>query len=183
MPLDKLFSSVKAYLAENYIDPDICQKYARRIVEPNTKILVQELDSDKTYSGQAEGTRPRAAEKSRLEHIVGHLDETFSQALLRKIDDRGLKDSDVYHRANIDRRLFSKIRSDSGYRPGKSTAVSLALALRLNLDETKDLLLRAGFALSNSSKSDVIIQYFIENKNFNIYEINEVLLHFGEKEL
>jgi len=170
-------------LTENYIAPDTCPKYARRIVEPKTKTLVQELDSDKTYSGQAEGTRPRVAEKSSLEHIVGHLEETFSQALLRKIDDRGLKDSDVYHRANIDRRLFSKIRSDFGYRPGKSTAISLALALRLNLDETKDLLLRAGFALSNSSKSDVIIQYFIENKNFNIYEINEVLLHFGEKEL
>lgn len=115
-----------------------------------------------------------------LEDLVAQTTETFQQALFRMIDERGLKDSEVYKRANMDKKLFSKIRSNADYQPKKITAISLALALRLNLDETRDFIGRAGFALTHTSKFDIIIEYFIENKNYDLFEINQVLFAFGE---
>ena len=115
-----------------------------------------------------------------LDGIVGETGETFQQMLFRLIDRKGLKDPDVYKRANIDRKLFSKIRSNPNYKPKKNTVLAFAVALELNLDETVDLLRSAGYAFMPSSKSDLIVRYCIVHKIYNIFDINTYLFDYEE---
>ncbi len=111
----------------------------------------------------------------RIDDLMNQIEETFSQRLLRMIDERELTDSEVYTKACVDRRHFSKIRKDVNYSPNKKTVLAFSIALELSLDETKDLLGSAGFALSRSSKMDIIVAYFIQNQIYDMFEINDVL--------
>ena len=123
---------------------------------------------------------PKAPAKRSLDDVMKNLSETWSESLLRMITEKGYEDTEVYKRANVDRKLFSKIRSNKDYKPKKTTAVAFALALRLNLDETKDFIARAGYAFSPSSRFDLIIEYFIENEVYDFMTINLALFEHEE---
>lgn len=116
----------------------------------------------------------------RLEDLMKQMGETFSQMLLRLIDERNLTDAQVYHKANIDRRHFSKIRNNIDYAPNKKTVMAFAVALELSLDEAEDLLRAAGFSFANNSKFDIIIRFFLESGQYNVFEINEMLFAYGQ---
>ncbi len=131
-------------------------------------------------SGLLARLKRKLAPASSIDDLLARRDATFSEALLHEIDSRHLSDPEVYKRANVDRKLFSKIRGNAQYQPKKSTAVALALALCMNLDDTLDLIGRAGYTLTTSSKADIIVMYFIEHECWDLDLINQVLFKFGE---
>ena len=153
------------YLSEAYMD--LCD-LSEAVVENRESIKAQPAFPTESES---------------LDERTIHLDKTFQEYLFMLIDRKGLSDPEVYKKANIDRKHFSKIRSNVDYQPSKKTALALAIALELSLDETRDLLLRAGLALSPSIMFDRIIEYCIKEKKYNIYEINLSLFAYDQPTL
>lgn len=171
-----LLADIDAYISAHYIQHEVILTEAN-VAESATPSCGALPMMPKSASAPA--LMPCAA-PSDLERELDSLDESFQEALLRLIDERGMKDSACYKRAGIDRKHFSKIRSNRLYKPKKSTAIAFAIALELTLDEAKDLLLKAGYALSRSAKADVIVEYFILNGRYDLRELNEVLYEYDQ---
>lgn len=190
---DSVDESDDDYLDDDYLD-DVDEYLGQppQEGEPEKAVRLEAPRQPSAYisSSSAAGVPTRTAqitdflkkdrERPELDKVLAKKEESFSEMLLRMIDEKGLKDSDVYKRANIDRRLFSKIRGDEDYVPSKKTAISFCLALQLDIDEAKKLLATAGYALSASSRFDLIIMYLIETKEYNIHFANIVLDDYGE---
>ena len=144
-------------------------------------ILSGRLGRDGTVMQQRPYVVPQKPKpKKSLEEILDDTGETFQQKLFHLIDESGMDDVTVYKKANISKQHFSKIKSNEDYTPKKKTAVAFAIALQLDKKETEDLLMRAGYALSPSSKFDLIISYFIDNRDYNLYKINCALFDYGQ---
>lgn len=169
----ELLGAVESYIDEHYVDAHPVSR--RKLLE----VEYQAMDSAMMAPPPVQAA-PMAAAPQALDDLMERLDEPFNTTLLRLIDAKGMTDTEVYKRANIGRKLFSKIRTGKGYTPSKRTILALAIALKLTLPETDDLLERAGYALSHSQKFDVIVEFFIVSGKYDIFEINQVLFQYDQ---
>ena len=178
----KLFADIAEYIDDHYVNEptDSRRERLRRLNRLESK--ASRVCEDATQDFMAAPCAPMSMSivGGSLDDMLDELDAGFSETLLKLIDRTGKKDSEIYKKANVDRKLFSKIRNNPDYSPSKTTAIAFAIALELDLEETKDFIARAGFALSRSSKFDVIIEYFIKQKNYDVFAINEVLFAFDQ---
>ena len=184
---EKMFHRVASYIDEHYIRIAERKEYGaapirREQIRRRRDREMEEYSRDMAPDCMPCPAMPMAAprEAFSLQDMLAQEDAGFSETLLKLIDQSGKKDSAIYKKANLSKQHFSKIRNNPNYKPTKATALALAIALELDLEATKDLIGRAGYALTNSSKFDLIIRYFIEQKNYNIVEINIALYEFDQ---
>ena len=187
---EKLFKDVESYIDEHYVDERLEEEYRDnwsegirrewRFIRERRRQKANLDAEDLDYCASILLPNASGNAKMSLEAMLEKEEMTFSEALLDWLIKKNLNDPDVYKKANIDRKLFSKIRKNPDYKPKKNTAIALALAMELDLEETKEFIGRAGYALTHSSKYDIIIEYFILQKNYNVFEINEALFAFDQ---
>ena len=184
---EKLYQSVQSFIDDTYVREKSFEEYGdenirrrHRFPPLAEKALLPEEPEIREDANTSFSSAPMAVPPRKLEDLMAEMEDSFSENLMRRIRQKGLKDPEVYKKANIDRKLFSKIKKNKDYKPSKTTAIAFALALELNLDETRDLIGRAGYAMTHSSKFDIIIEYFLLEQNYDIFEINEVLFAFDQ---
>lgn len=170
----KEFRSIPEY-RQSYELPEVTECNSKRRTFPSLPLLRKEEKKKEGIS------QPLEIQRQGLEDVISTLGQTFQQKLFGLIDKKGYTDSQVYRKANLDRKLFSKIRCNEDYKPSKQTALSLAVALELNLDETTDLLGRAGLALSPSNLTDMIVKYCITHQIYDIYDVNALLYEYDQQ--
>ena len=186
---EELFPNVAKYIDDNYIGikrvleerrfREISEEFSNRSVPMDCCAEAMPcMPAPKRFAGAAPLQKKK--EPGSLEDALSMIDESFSEMLLRKITEKGITDVQCYKKANVDRKLFSKIRSNPGYHPKKKTVLAFAVALELSLPETEEMLLKAGYSLTKSSKFDIIVEYFIRSGIYDIFTINEALFSFDQ---
>ena len=174
----KLFNDLQEFIDDEYVDEHDEDFYEEYDEETDGSVMLSKCLQAPMIMADLE--EPNSAKGLSLQEYIDQMDMSFQEMLFDLIDKSGMTDVECYKRANVDKRTFSKIKSNKDHRPSKQTVIAFAISLRLDLDETQALLATVGFTLSKSNVFDKIIRYFIHNKNYNIFEINEALFEFDQ---